>query len=996
MSPAAKNGAAKSNYSVGRLLFIGLLFHIVFIGSVFDCYFTSPVVHGMKSFQTQQAEAKRLVLIVGDGLRADLLFNENPFPKIRDSPKIIAPYLRSIVETRGAFGISHTRVPTESRPGHVAIIGGMYEDVSAVTKGWKTNPVDFDSVFNQSSTTFSFGSPDILPMFARGAVPGRVLEWSYDAEEEDFTKDAVELDYWVLDKVEALFRNATTDPMLKAKLHQGKVVFFLHLLGLDVTGHSYRPHSPEYMRNIQAVDKIVKRTEEIVNEFYGDKETSFVFTADHGMSVIGNHGDGHPDCTRTPLIAWGKGVRGPLPDTTPSSHDDYSKLWGLNHLYRRDVEQADIAALMSALIGASWPVNSVGVLPDVDPNRPGYLDPKLGEKTIAEAALVNAKMILEQYRVKHELKSVHTLFYKPYSSLESGSVPKRIQQLEHVESLINASQWHGARDASYTLIKEGLGGLHYLQTYDRTLLRTIVTFAHIGWMLYSSLYIIRPLDKPAVLNTKRTMKILPLVTAIVCWAVFFVQRSPWSYYFYVSFPAYFWFQFIRQGVPYLSTPAIRVRLGRGLRENLVQTVLALSALLGLALGYTHRVVWSLGSLVVANSWMLEKSGRTYVRQMTSRSAIPILLWYALCGLCVLFPLVPVNRSENTFFIAMGGLIFWGVAQYAQPIVLAEVEREFGKDMKDKLRVKYTLQKLSVLLVTAATVYSSLSLQWKLGLPLIARILNWTLLVVPSILPYIMTTPHHTTSSKLLMYFLGFAPCFIILSISVEGLFFITYSAALLCWVVSEKIMRYPETLQHPSSVNGKVLKGKSEGGYVFNIGDVRMALVFLFFVHLGFFGIGNVASISSFYLEPVYRLIPVFSPFSMTTLLLYKLLAPYVMLSIILAYLNHALQLPPFSLLLVSLCMSDVMTLMFFYRVRDTGSWLQIGESITFFFMSSLLFLFSAGMSALGEWLMKDTVETRFEMLVAGFEGGVGKVKAVENGSGINTSGAGVNSKKKK
>lgn len=99
-----------------------------------------------------------------------------------------------------------------------------------------------------------------------------------------------------------------------------------------------------------------------------------------------------PYNTRTPLIAWGEGVRGQLPDPTASTHDTYSEAWGLTHLIRRDVEQADISAIISALLGINWPVSSIGILPDVSPSKSGYLLPKEGNKTLSEAALVNAQV----------------------------------------------------------------------------------------------------------------------------------------------------------------------------------------------------------------------------------------------------------------------------------------------------------------------------------------------------------------------------------------------------------------------------------------------------------------------------------------------------------------------------------------------------------------------------------------------------------------------------
>jgi phosphatidylinositol glycan class N len=123
-----------------------------------------------------------------------------------------------------------------------------------------------------------------------------------------------------------------------------------------------------------------------------------VFTADHGMSDWGSHGDGHPDNTRTPLVVWGAGVKKPvrtdsLPVDAKTGHEDgFSRDWGLSSVRRNDVMQADVAALMAYLVGLDFPVNSVGELPLE------FLE--ADEETKAKAAWTNARQILEMYRVK--------------------------------------------------------------------------------------------------------------------------------------------------------------------------------------------------------------------------------------------------------------------------------------------------------------------------------------------------------------------------------------------------------------------------------------------------------------------------------------------------------------------------------------------------------------------------------------------------------------------
>jgi phosphatidylinositol glycan class N len=348
--------------------------------------------------------------------------------------------------------------------------------------------------------------------------------------------DSTKLDTWVFDKAEQLFIDAATNSTLDAALRKDKNVFFLHLLGLDSSGHAHRPYSKEYLHNIKVVDEGVAKITKLIEDFYGDGQTAFVFTADHGMSDWGSHGDGHPDNTRTPLIAWGSGVKKPLISRSgkASGHEDgFSSDWGLGHITRHDVAQADVAALMAYLVGLEFPVNSVGELP-----LP-YVAAGLPEQ--AEAALVNAQGIVEMYRVKEEQKRAHELRYQPFPAFGDNE-----HSIEHrvgvIRSSIEEEEFEKAILQSQELLKLGLEGLRYLQTYDWLFLRAIVTLGYLGWIAFAITTVI----DLHVLHGKNEVARNPAVTAgfisalVALYSVLLLRRCPLTYYAYASFPIVFW------------------------------------------------------------------------------------------------------------------------------------------------------------------------------------------------------------------------------------------------------------------------------------------------------------------------------------------------------------------------------------------------------------------------------------------------------------------------
>ncbi|KAG0471833.1 hypothetical protein HPP92_016379 [Vanilla planifolia] len=944
------------------LVALGIILHAIYMLSIFDIYFKTPIVHGMDPVQQRfSAPAKRLVLLVADGLRADKFFEQDAEGYFR------APFLRSIILEKGRWGVSHARPPTESRPGHVSIIAGLYEDPSAVTKGWKANPVEFDSIFNRSRHTFAYGSPDIIPIFCSG-LPHST--WgSYPHEFEDFATDASFLDLWSFDQFHSLLNRSYDDAKLQKLLGQDSLVIFLHLLGCDTNGHAHRPYSSIYLNNVKVVDRIAENVHNLVESYFKDNRTAYIFTADHGMSDKGSHGDGHPTNTDTPLVAWGAGVRGPKKQSHGYKQDYVQRFvddhkhdmatpsgWGLSGIERTDVNQADIAPLMATLVGLPCPVNSVGSLPLQ------YL--KLDKAEEVEAALANTKQILNQFLRKSQLKQLSSLKFYPFKPLTNYS-----EVLSQIEDFISAQDYEAAMKSTENLRALSLLGIHYFQTYDWFMLMSIITLGYVGWMINLVLHILQsytllpsnPLvRKYCAIRSGSMLKRVNLTGSLLMGLISFVlftENSPFLYHAYVSMTVFLWtrifgkIEFLKGICAKIFSKSCKANLGLLATSALVFFILEF-----LVASFFERKLYTWCFLIVgpaAAAFMLLISSQ--------RPFMALYLWAAFWFLSI-FTLMPTEIPDDTCLVMFSGALVIIVALVSMWFDANSGSDNFWQRIScvDRNKFKFSfLCYAQILLVGLSSVMVVLSTNYradKRALHIVHQFVNWFIAGISMILPLFSKS---ALLSRLTSIFLGFAPPFLLLSIGFEAVFYSALSLVLMGWVLFElTIIWWAENKE--SSVIGYIEDDLSSirNESPLNLSHIRIPLVFMVLFNVAFFGTGNFASIASFETSSVYRFITVFSPFLMAALLVFKLFIPFMLVICVFSALTKLLRVPRLGCYFLVILFSDVMTIHFFFLVRNTGSWMEIGNSISHFGIMSAQVVFILLLFALTNVYTKD-IEVR-------------------------------------
>uniref|UniRef100_A0A0A1X7D6 GPI ethanolamine phosphate transferase 1 n=1 Tax=Zeugodacus cucurbitae TaxID=28588 RepID=A0A0A1X7D6_ZEUCU len=854
-----------------------IVVHLLLLGSIFVIYFRSPIIAGLQPQEPLQLEApaKRLVLIVTDGLRAESFFRNG----CADIPNLSELMLK----TNGLVGISHTRVPTESRPGHIALIAGLYEDPSAVTRGWKRNPVDFDTVFNRSSHTYAWGAADVLHIFSRmGGIQSeqRLLIDAYDHELDFSGRDKTyELDDWVFKRVRQLLARK------RVELREEKqIIFFLHLLGLDTAGHVHKPGTQNFLENLHRTERGIVELYDEIEGVFPDGRTAYVLTSDHGMTNAGSHGSSDAFETETPFFLWGAGV---------ANNVDSENVFRIGYDITRPLyamQQAQIAPIMSALIGIAIPMNNIGVLPLQ------YLNASTEYK--AHAAHSNALQLLSQFQalLSTHQRGLFSSYLLSYSELNEAIIA---QYLERTEKNMQNGLYEDAIEGSYNVMQLALKGIEYYQGYYRRPLQLSATATFICWIIYCLQLLLGQRQVMKHFSARLTVTLKQKMCLLIVCLLLLLQRVPLVIAFYLLLPFLVWLLLVQKQ---------RISLVPLMRAMPLVQLLALVLCAELFVySFFERKLISLSFLVYTLFINL--------RAFPTKNA-KFYIWLVLSIVLTTFPLLPPTVGyTNTWLLLLGMFV-----TLLRPFVV-------------KSHIHWHITVPAVISLINALLVSYWHAQQG-GVPYISYALSWCfLLYIFALIAFRRTS---VLKQRIELLFFLLTSLYTLLCTSYESLFIVMLSSELMLTLSAQSM---PLPLSHSLIDDAYTQRKKAaspQQPLAVNSSQqlqaaLKLSFTILLYTLFSFFGTGNIASVSSFDPNIVRCFLSTFAPFIIMSLVILKLIIPVVLNITIIYGMSSFARTNEQAIFICLMLICDVMGLNFLFLVRNEGSWLEIGTSISHF-----------------------------------------------------------------
>lgn len=587
------------------------------------------------------------------------------------------------------------------------------------------------------------------------------------------------------------------------------------------------------------------------------------------IQISGSHGSGGIQETSTPLFIWGSGVNN---WHLLKNHTEETVNIANYKVPIFQVEQRQIAPLMSSLIGQSPPVNNFGKLP-MD-----FLNVSLAYQ--AESLSINAFQILAQYEMLID-NFERGLFSRILRTFEPLTKAKILEFHHEVQSYLKGRNFKKVIEISEETIEISLEGIEYFHTYYKNVLlfSTVMTF--LGWIFYLL----------QVLDDDLTFKVKPLIKKIFMWSsipiiFIFLQKIPLAVAFYMILPIAIW---VAVG------ENIRI-LMKTVRTFEIQTFLLL--LFGceiVVLSFFRREAISLAFVALT----LKRTNFSDFSSFYQKAQFG-LVYFSL----LFFPLFTLNENVNSFMFLIAGVC----------LTLLRT---------NEYKIKGYVKKFTVFSVVNMTICVYLHAN-KIQIPSIFYLISWFNLICNLVIPIYATPAQEQTRIYHIMHSLKLV--FMTFSISYEGIFLEFCSYFLVGFVK-------------------KGNKSEIKDNSLFN------ALSILIFTFYSFYSTGNTASVSSFNPSIVRCYFGTFSTCTIWFLVISKLAIPVIITVTIFFGLSkpHLNERKVYIWLLI-IC--NILGINFLFFVKNKGSWLEIGSSISHFVMVEVTTLVLVLISLLAKFLL--------------------------------------------